>query len=91
MGSGTSPDYCAWHFCPGDRVRHSRLGTGRVLWQQQNGTLVIRFDGKSKADVLFPFQFERVQDTDNLRHPVSVSMLASVAPAADGLGEKRRP
>lgn len=55
MGSGTSPDYCAWHFCAGDRVRHPRLGTGRVLWQQQNGTLVVRFDGKSKAVFSFPF------------------------------------
>jgi hypothetical protein len=42
-------------FRHGERVFHPRAGYGRFLRWRENGTVVVRFDGKPKDDVLFPF------------------------------------
>lgn len=61
----------------GDRVCHPRLGTGRVLRRQEDGTVVIRFDGNSKAVVLFPFQLEHLEVTNISLPPCLIPVEAS--------------
>lgn len=63
---------------PGDYVCHPRLGTGHVLRQREDGSVVVWFDGKAKPDILFPFQLAGVD-------PGSVS--SQLAPS-QGSGQK---
>lgn len=76
MGDSAAPSSPILSFRPDDCVRHPRLGTGRVLRQRQDGSVVVWFDGKAKPDILFPFQLMRI---DRITAPAARPRLGSVA------------